>query len=164
MLNTRFGHRYIIAGLISLSILFLTGLFTVLTISLSTPIEMADDYHMGYRELEDKYSDIINKQELFDEKYVVKANNFGLKYGDNQVSISVFDKAGKSVDNAKVSGYMTRPETTKLNMDLPEFTHESDKYMSQPFRLGKEGRWIACIKVQIGDAAKYINLEGWVKK
>lgn len=160
----KLSSKYIIMGLITMSTIFLIGLFSVLAISLSTPIEMADDYHMGYQELEKKYDDIVNKQELFDEKYVVKPTDFALKAADNHISVSVFDKAGNLVKNAKVSAYMTRPDTSKLNIDLPEFGYENNCYTSKPFSLSKEGRWIACVKVQVGDVMKYVNIEGWVKK
>jgi nitrogen fixation protein FixH len=165
MTNTKSSPKAIIIGIILLATVFLTGLFVALNISFSTPIEMADDYQMGYQELEKKYDDIMNKQKLFDEKYEssVESDTEFAMHG-NSVAVRVVDKSGRSVDNANVTAYITRPDTTKLNINLPKFRYEHGRYASSAFDLPKEGRWLVCVKVQIGDTVKYINFERWAEK
>jgi len=165
MTSRKSSPKPIIIGLVSLATVFLSGLFYVLNISFSTPIEMADDYHMGYQELEKKYSDIVSKQKLFDEKYQssIQASEKFAMHG-NSISIKVSDKFGHAIDNADVTAYITRPDTTKLNIDLPRFKSEHGQYTSSLFDLPKEGRWIVCVKVQIGNSMKYINFERWAER
>ena len=162
--STKSSPKPIVIGITILSIVFLIGLFSVLTIAISTPPEMADDYHMGYKDLEKKYDEIINKQELFDGKYKVAIQS-GPEFAmnANSVSIKVSDKSGKDIGNADVTAYVTRPDSTKFNINLPKFKYENGQYTSSSFDLNKEGRWIVCVKVQIGDTMKYINFEKWAK-
>ncbi len=165
MANSKSGARPIIVLLSVMSALFLVGLFSVLAISIATPIEMADDYHMGYQDLEKKYDQIINKEELFDSRFVVLVDN-DKKFaaGENELLLKILDKKGGYVGDANVSAYITRPDTSKFNIDIKDFKYDNGEYRSSKFNLDKEGRWIASIKVEVGDAMKYVRFEGWATR
>jgi len=150
--------------LIVVPVLFLAGLTYVLKVSFATPVEFANDYQMGYRDLEKNYDQIIQKQKLFDSKYkanVVSSDKFSSK--SNVIILKIEDLSQKSVENGIVTALVTRPDTSSFDVKLSQFKLENGQYVSTAFDLPKEGRWQVSLKIQINDAIRYVSFEGFVK-
>jgi FixH len=151
--------------LIVVPILFAIGLGYVLKVSFATPVEMANDYQMGYKQVDKNYDDIVKQSRLFDSKYDANITTpEKMIFQANKASLIIVDKHGNSVKDANVTALVTRPDTSKLDKKLTIFAHQDGKYTSQPFDVEKEGRWKINFKIQIGDAVKFIDFEGFARK
>jgi len=153
-----------LAFLIIVPTLFLIGLGYVLKISFGTPVEMANDYHMGYKQVDKNYDEIVKQAKVFDSKFdanITTQEKMTLK--SNIASIKIVDKNGSFVKDANVTALVTRPDTTKLDKKLTEFKAQNSNYLSLPFDLEKEGRWQINFRVQIGDAVKFLTFESFAK-
>ena len=154
----------IFIGIFAMSAILLAGLFYVLKVSFANPVEMANDYQMTYRDVDKNYDKIVKDQKLFDSKFIVenKTNDkFSLK--GNTLAVTVKDHSGAVVSDINVSAVITRPDTTKLDLKLPQFAFKDGKFVSNAFDLPKEGRWQVSYKLLSGNVVRYINFEGFAK-
>lgn len=144
----------------SVSGIFLAGLLYVLIISFSTPVEMANDYQMTYREFDKNHDQIVRAEKEFDKRYNAKPiSDYNLMPSGNHVIIELKDISGNSINNAKVTAIATRPDTSKYDIILPAFGFKNGQYISNAFDLPKFGRWQIEYKIELADGKKYIQAE-----
>jgi FixH len=151
--------------LIVVPILFAIGLGYVLRVSFATPVEMANDYQMGYKQVDKNYDDIVKQGRIFDSQYDANITTpEQMSFQSNKASLTIVDKNGKTVKDANITALVTRPDTSKLDKKLTLFAYQDGKHVSQSFDVEKEGRWKINFKIQIGDAVKFIDFEGFARK
>jgi FixH len=152
--NKIFVFLFVVSGI------FLAGLSYVLTVALSTSVEMSNDYQMSYKELEKNYDQIVKSEKLFDQKYkVTPLSGRNLSQTGNTVALRIEDAVGNLAKEANVTAVVTRPDTTKHDVVLPAFRFENGEYRSIAFDLSKIGRWQISYSIEIADATKHIQVE-----
>lgn len=154
----------IFVGLGAMTVILLGGLFYVLSVAFANPVEMANDYQMPYKQVDKNYDKIVQAGKLFDAKYRVaidSGDKFDMK--SNRVSIKAGDLNGKPTSELNVTAWLTRPDTSKLDVKLDQFKYENGHYVSPIFDLPKEGRWQVNFKISQGDAYKFVSYEGFAK-
>ncbi len=154
----------ILIGLAVLSAILLAGLVYVLKTAISHPPEMANDYQMTYREVDKNYDKIVEGNKIFDSKYKAEVTSSDkMKLKENSVTIKIATLDGKPTMDANITALITRPDTTKLDQKLSTFKLTNGAFSSPAFDLPKEGRWQISIRVQINDAVKFVDFEGFAK-
>jgi nitrogen fixation protein FixH len=66
---------------------------------------------------------------------------------------------GKAIDDAKVEVVLTRPDTTKFDLNLTNPSIQEGKYTFNPIDLPKQGRWDIMAKITIGKDQRYYSLK-----
>lgn len=135
--------------------------FGVLTIkaAINNPVEMSDYGMQNYHEYDNNANDIINAKIEFDKKYTVAFLTPQITEKGTVLVYQLSDKSGKAVNNAKFSVVLTRPNTTKLDLNLTAPTVDEGKYTFSAVDLPKIGRWDVLAKISVGTDQRYYNLK-----
>lgn len=146
--------------IISLSIIGIIGasVWTV-KMAINNPVEMSDYGMQNYHEYDRDANDIINAKVAFDQKYIVKFLTGQISEKDSVISYKVTDKAGNGIDDAKIKVILTRPDTTKDDVELENPTVENGVYQFPSVKLNKPGRWDIMAKISVGNDQRYYNLK-----
>lgn len=158
-------RNYYLWGLFIFGVLFVAGLGYMLKIAFANPVEMENTRMMSYREFDGNYNQIVEKQKAFDAAYVVSFDEMKLqKDAPSKIDFNITSKNGNAVKDANVTILLTRPDSSKNDIKLTEFTKNGNSYTSKEFKLALPGRWKVVYRVQVGDAEKFIDLETFVNK
>lgn len=135
--------------------------FGVLTIkaAINNPVEMSDYGMQNYHEYDNNANDIINAKIEFDKKYTIAFLTQQITEKGTVLVYQLSDKSGKAVNNAKFSVVLTRPNTTKLDLNLTAPTVDEGKYTFSAVDLPKIGRWDILAKISVGTDQRYYNLK-----
>ncbi|MFA5216215.1 FixH family protein [Sulfuricurvum sp.] len=146
--------------IIALSILAVIG-FSVITVkmAINNPVEMSDYGMQNYHEYDDGVNDIINAKIEFDKKYTITFLTPQITEKGTVITYQVADKSGNAVNDAKVNVVLTRPNTTKLDINLSSPTIDKGTYTFSAVDLPKIGRWDILAKVSVGTDQRYYNLK-----
>ncbi len=151
---------YAIVGMI-LTVVIL-GAWTI-KVALKNPVQLDNSYMMKYQDVDENINEILQKQIAFDAKYRLMMDQNSLKLGKNRAKISIWDREGNFVKNAKVTALVTRPDTTMYDIELKNFTLANGVYVSEDFDIDKKGRWNILFKIAVGDDVKYVTYKSFVK-
>jgi hypothetical protein len=156
--------NYYLIGLLAFGALFIGGLVYMLKIAFSTPVEMDNSHMMTYGELDKKYNEIAALQREFDEKYLLVTPKVALmKDVPANLELNITDKTGRTVD-ANITAVITRPDTSKYDITINEFTKNAGSYISKQFSVPLEGRWKVMYRVQVGNLQKFTDFETFANK
>jgi nitrogen fixation protein FixH len=146
--------------IIGLSTIAVIG-FAVATIKMAikNPVELSDYGMQSYHTYDDNANDIINAKIAFDQKYTVGFLTQQLLEKKSVLIYEVKDKMGKAIDDAKVEVVLTRPDTTKFDLNLTNPSIQEGKYTFNPIDLPKQGRWDIMAKITIGKDQRYYSLK-----
>ena len=146
--------------IISIATIVVIG-FSVATIkvAIKNPVEMSDYGMQSYHMYDDNANDIINAKIAFDQNYTVAFITPQIMKEKSILIYEVKDKLGNAVDNAKIEVVMTRPDTTKLDLNLTNPSIIKGKYTFSPIDLPRAGRWDIMAKISIGDKQRYYNVK-----
>ena len=152
---------YAIVGMILTVVLL--GIWTI-KVAVSNPVQLDNSYMMKYQDVDENISDILEKQKIFDTKYIIDLSKNILKPGENRIEVALKDRNGNPVDNAEIIAVVTRPTTLKDDIELKEFVQMNDHYVSKPFELKRGGRWNIQVRVTIGDDVGFKTRKTFVKE
>ena len=141
-----------IIGVIALSI-------NTVRVALNNPVEMSDYGMQGYHSYDHDANDIINAKIEFDKKYSIIWQTPQIAESNTTIIYKVTDKGGKAVNDAKIEAVVTRPDTTKLDLNLSNPTVSDGQYTFAPISLPKAGRWDIMAKVSVGNDQRYYNIK-----
>jgi nitrogen fixation protein FixH len=157
-LNKDTGKKW--PWIIALSIVAVIGLCVgTVNIAINNPVEMSEYGMQSYHTYDDNVNDIINAKIAFDKNYTIAFLTPQIVEKGTVISYKITDKSNASVNNAKVDVVLTRPDTTKLDLNLTAPTVSNGVYAFSPVNLPKVGRWDILAKVSIGDKQRYYNLK-----
>ncbi len=158
MMSKNAGRKWPI--IIALSILAVIG-FSVATVkvAINNPVEMSDYGMQNYHEYDNDVNEIINAKIAFDKKYTIAFLTPQISEKGTVLVYQLRDKSGKAVNNAKFSVVLTRPNTTKLDLNLTAPTVDEGKYTFSAVELPKIGRWDILAKISVGTDQRYYNLK-----
>lgn len=146
-------------GLAIFGSFFLVALFFTLKIAIGLPVEMDNSYMNSYQYVDKHYDEIMQKEKSFDLKYSAVLSGKLERGGSSVVSIDIKDKNGSAVSGARIETVVTRPDTSKHDIKLSEFTEKNGVYAAKLFAVPLDGRWKIQSKVCIGSDEKYIFME-----
>ena len=146
--------------IISIATIVVIG-FSVATIkvAIKNPVEMSAYGMQSYHTYDDNANDIINAKIVFDQNYTVAFVTPQILEQKSILIYEVKDKLGNAVDNAKIEVVMTRPDTTKLDLNLTNPSVTEGKYTFSPIDLSRAGRWDVMAKITVGDKQRYYNVK-----
>ena len=146
--------------IIAVSTIVVIG-FGIATIkaAINNPVEMSDYGMQKYQDYDNNANDIINAKIAFDKKYVIAWQTSQIAENNTTVIYQVTDKEGNPVNNAKIEAVLTRPDTTKLDLNLSNPSVSNGVYTFASVSLPKPGRWDILAKVTVGSDQRYYNIK-----
>ena len=160
-------------GVIGLFVFLSIMLFGILYMALVyVPITSENQFQMKYQEVDKNYNGIMLAKEEFEKKYnfefkfhklsqnselVGRMNGtfesypHTFKIGENDFSLSLTDKSGNSIEDAKLKVLVTRYETGEFDFTLDAFTLQNGLYLSETFNIDKPGRWKVIVRVELSE-------------
>jgi len=141
------------------SIILVFG-FCVATVMVTTSanIQETNEYMTNYQSAEENANDYINNKIDFDKKYNIAY--FPTKLSENaKVTFKVTDKDGKTVEGAKLTILVSRPETHEFDQKLENTTIENKSYVFENVKFDKVGVWDIITKVEVGIYSRFYNIK-----
>jgi hypothetical protein len=168
---------YMILGFLFIG-LFL-GFWTV-RVTLAMPVSESNEYQRKYQDADLNINQIIEAQERFDARYVLKALDFKLssfkptdfarKHNKvvaltktMHVAYRLTDKSGAAINDANVTLLLTRPQTRDDDQIFPHLKAKNGVYTTPDFTLPKAGRYTLRLRVQVGDAVGFLEHEAYLE-
>jgi nitrogen fixation protein FixH len=141
-------------------------IFGVLTIkaAINNPVEMSDYGMQEYHTYDDNVNDIINAKIAFDKKYSISFLTPQVTEKGTVIIFKVTDKNGTAVNDAKINAVLTRPDTSKIDINLTEPIVNDGQYTFKAVDLPKPGRWDILSKVSVGSDQRYYNIKTDTRK
>lgn len=146
--------------IIALSTIAIIG-FSIATVkvAIKNPVEMSDYGMQGYHTYDDNANEIINAKIAFDRNYTVSFLTPQVQEKKSILVYEVKDKSGNGINNAKIEVVLTRPDTTKLDINLTNSRVHEGIYTFNAIDLPKAGRWDIMAKVTVGENQRYYCLK-----
>lgn len=146
--------------IIALSIIGVIGLsIGTVKVAINNPVEMSDYGMQGYHTYDNDANDIINAKIAFDKKYSISFLTSQITEKGAVIVYKVTDKEGNSINDAKINAVLTRPDTTKLDINLSNPAISDGQYRFNAVDLPKPGRWDILAKVSVGTDQRYYNIK-----
>ena len=163
---------YMILGFLAIGITL--GFWTIKN-TISLPVRESNEFMKKYQDADMNINSITKKEELFDSKYGLtlsgleksdfkpkhlkrKPHQYWTLNDSNKITYSVKTKGGAAVNDANVTMLLTRPNT---NIDDKIFKNikcdGNGNYILQNLTVKKPGRYILRVRIQKGDAVKYLD-------
>lgn len=128
-------------------------------VALNNPVEQSDYGMQNYHEYDANVNQIIEAKIAFDKKYKIEFKTEQIAEKDTVISYTVEGPDGNPINDANVSVVLTRPDTTKNNIELNNPTITNGTYTFNPVDLPKAGRWDILAKISVGENHRYYNLK-----
>ncbi len=168
---------YLILGFIFIG-LFL-GFWTVRS-AISMPVHESDAYQKKYQDADNNINKILEAQQRFDARYVLKPVGFNpssfkpkdyeIKHGKVVALTSgmvmryrITDLSGQAIDDANVTLLVTRPQTGAEDQTFQNLKGDNGTYSTPRVTLKNPGRYLLKLRTQIGDAIGFLNQEAFLK-
>lgn len=146
--------------IIGLSIIGVIGLsIATVKIAISNPVEMSDYGMQNYHLYDRDVNRIIQSKIAFDAKYDIAFLTGQISEAGTVLEYRITDKAGAPVNDAKIEAVLTRPDTTKLDVNATLSSVNEGKYTFESVNLPKHGRWDILAKITVGSDVRYYNLK-----
>jgi len=152
------GTKWPIIIAVSTVIVIMFGVVTI-KMAMNNPVEMSDYGMQGYHSYDNDANDIINAKIAFDKKYSVAFVTPQISEKGTVIVYKVTDKEGKAINDAKIEAVLTRPDTTKLDINLSNPLINEGQYTFNAVDLPKQGRWDILAKVSVGADQRYYNIK-----
>ncbi len=152
------GTKWPIIIAVSTVIVIIFGVVTIKQ-AINNPVEMSDYGMQGYHTYDNNANDIINAKIAFDKKYSVSYVTPQISEKGTVIVYKVTDKEGKAVNDAKINAVLTRPDTTKLDINLSNPAINEGEYTFNAVDLPKPGRWDILAKISVGADQRYYNIK-----
>lgn len=152
------GTKWPIIIAVSTVIVIMFGVVTI-KMAMNNPVEMSDYGMQGYHSYDNDANEIINAKIAFDKKYSVDFVTPQISEKGTVIVYKVTDKEGKAINDAKIEAVLTRPDTTKLDINLSNPLINEGQYTFNAVDLPKQGRWDILAKVSVGADQRYYNIK-----
>jgi YtkA-like len=156
-MNKNAGRKWPIIIAVSIVAVIGLGVLTV-KIAINNPVEVSNYGMQQYHQYDDNVNNILAAKILFDKKYTVTFMTPQITEKGALIAYQVIDKSGKAVNDAKIDVVLTRPDTTKLDVNLTQPSVNEGKYTFSAVDLPRVGRWDVLAKIAIGTDQRYYNL------
>lgn len=128
-------------------------------VALNNPVELSDYGMQNYHHYDADANEIINAKIAFDQKYTIELLTSQIAEKNTTVIYKVTDKAGNPVNDAKIEAILTRPYTTKEDVNLSTPSVNNGQYTFASVTLPKAGRWDILAKVSVGTDQRFYNIK-----
>jgi len=154
--------------------------------SVSAPVHESNNYMLTYQTTDLNINQIAKSEKAFNANYRIELTNMetinlafqeqnvhakrsqkkpvALKMGDNTFSYRILKKDGTVVTNAKVHFLLTRPHTRVDDVMQQNLDFIDDAYMTEVFKLSKEGRYTLQVKVIIDQLVGHLETAAYLQK
>lgn len=157
------GTKWPIIIAVATAIVIVFGALTIKK-AINNPVEMSEYGMQNYHEYDRDANDIINAKIAFDQKYSIAFLTTQITDKETVIVYKVTDKTGKAVNSAKIHAILTRPDTTKLDINLSNPVVSDGQYTFSAVDLPKQGRWDILAKVSVGSDQRYFNIKADTRK
>lgn len=94
-------------------------------------------------------NELYKAKQAFNQKHSLEFINKSFNIGENTLKVNISDKSSSPFEGV-VSGFVTRPHTSKDDIDLGELQKVgAGEYVSEGFSIENEGRYKVMIKVDL---------------
>lgn len=152
------GTKWPIIIAVSTVAVIMLGIVTIKQ-AIDNPVEMSDYGMQGYHTYDNNANDIINAKIAFDKKYLISFETPQISEKGTVIVYKVTDKEGKAVNDANINAVLTRPDTTKLDINLSNPAVNDGQYSFNAVDLPKAGRWDILAKISVGPDQRYFNIK-----
>ena len=145
---------------IGLSITLVFG-FCVATIVVTQTanIQESDAYMLKYQDADAKANDLIEAKIAFDKQYNVSFISKEITTEYSTFKYSVSDKNGNTLDNAKLTLAISRPETDEFNEKFETPIIKDKIYSFNDVKFSKPGVWNLLLKVEVGEDYRFYDVK-----
>ncbi|MFW6307792.1 MAG: FixH family protein [Campylobacterales bacterium] len=150
-------------------IILVVVVLIIYTVNLAfTKNVVADNSYLSDKDTVDANINELYKSKVkFRNDHSLEFLNKSFDVGNNVLKVSITDKSSSPFEGA-VSAFVTRPHTSKDDIDLGELQKvETGKYESESFSIDNEGRYKVMIKVDLKEQntpavfSYDLNTTGW---
>jgi nitrogen fixation protein FixH len=146
--------------IIGISTLIVVGFgASTIKVAINNPVELSNYGMQTYQNYDEHANDIIKAKIAFNQNYTLSFLTPQISEKGTVIQYALTDKSGKAVNDAQFQVVMTRPDTTKCDINITEPTIENGKYTFKPVDLPKVGRWDILAKVSVGDKQRFYNIK-----
>ncbi len=156
--NERSYYPYVVIGMI-LGCVVACG-FTV-KIAVDNPVEMDTFYMEKYQQVDHSINTILELQEKFNAKFDLAYSTEKFEMGQNSITLTLTDKSGAPINDAKMTMMLSRPDSNKENKQFNPSKVENGNYTFGPFEINKPGRWQILSKIERGEFKGYHKNEAY---
>ena len=167
---------YMILGFLSIGITL--GFWTIKN-TISLPVHESNEYMQKYQTADKDANEISEAEAKFDSKYNVELSgleksNFKPKHlkrkphkyyklnSVNDIKVTVKAKNGANLNDIKLVGLLTRPETELDDVHIKNIANEGNGIFEiKGLKVVKPGRYILRLKISDKDAIKYVDYYGY---
>lgn len=125
------------------------------------PVEMDTFYMEKYQKVDQNINEILELQAAFNAQFDLTYSTEKFALGKNSMVISLKDKKGNAVENAKVTMMLSRPDSNHENQQLSPSSIQNGEYHFGPFEIAKVGRWQILSKIEVGEFKGYHKNEAY---
>jgi len=152
------GKIWPVAIGISIAAVFALGVGTIIVTG-KADIQKSDAYMTYYQDADAKANEFIKNRIAFNKKYDVAYLTKSISKDDTTLQFSVKDKSGKSVEDAKVTISLSRPETEKFNKVYKDAIYTDGVYNFYNVKFPKDGVWNIIAKFEVGKDSRFLNIK-----
>jgi nitrogen fixation protein FixH len=156
--SERSYYPYVVVGMI-LGCVVACG-FTI-KIAVDNPVEMDTFYMEKYQQVDHSINTILELQEKFNAKFDLAYSTEKFDMGQNSITLTLTDKSGAPINDAKMTMMISRPDSNKENKQFNPSKVENGHYTFGPFEINKPGRWQILSKIELGEFKGYHKNEAY---
>jgi hypothetical protein len=152
-------------AIVTMIVLAIIACAWTIKIALDNPVEMDSYYLTKYQKVETNINEILEQQALFDANYKLEHHSIKFVQGqDNKVELSIKDKNGNPINDAKVRLVISRPETNANNQEFLLQSAQDGLYVFEGIKADKPGRWQVLTRISIDGVEGYNKHEVFAAK
>jgi len=153
------GKIWPIAIGISIAGVFAMAIGTII-VTAKADIQKSDAYMTYYQDADAKANDYIESRIAFNRKYSIAYLTKSISKDGSTLQFSVTDKMSKkSVEGAKLTISLSRPETHTLNKTYTNPTYKDGVYSFENVKFPKDGIWNIITKFEVGKDSRFLNIK-----
>lgn len=154
-------------GIFLLAMVVVGLIVLTIKVAVTNPVELQSICQRSSQEIDANINEIVKSRESFLNKYNVSFE--GALQQDTKSFRQIFlrlsnKKNGKIETDAKVSFFLTRPNTIKEDKNLGEGELVEGLWQSQSFEVQKEGRYQSEALIEIGEDSICVTQEYFIQK
>ena len=145
---------------IGASIILVFG-FCVATVVVTSNanIQESNAYMTYYQDADTNANDLINNRIAFDKKYKINYVPAKLHDSESVVGYKVTDLNSKTVNNAKLTILVSRPETHEFDQKLSDAKLNDGVYSFSNVKFPRQGVWDIIVKVEVEKLSRFYNVK-----
>mgnify|MGYP002629773108 CR=1 FL=1 len=122
-------------------------------------IQESNAYMTYYQDADTNANDLINNRIAFDKKYKINYVPAKLHDSESVVGYKVTDLNSKTVNNAKLTILVSRPETHEFDQKLSDAKLNDGVYSFSNVKFPRQGVWDIIVKVEVEKLSRFYNVK-----